>query len=122
MYSAAFRRGLASLICVICCFFPCGARLVDRALLLKQPLFSEQVGLWDGIRYTLHGLQPEAQYEVRVSYPATVRFCAPRKHIIFCRSLSICGKRPYRFQCSFTFHGIPLKTLQTYKHGEGDGC
>lgn len=60
----------------ICCPLVGEARVVDRDLPLQQPRFGEQVDLRDIIRYTLHGLQPSAAYEVRVSYPATVRFFA----------------------------------------------
>lgn len=49
------------------------ARVVDSTLILKQPRFGEEIGLQDSVRYSLRGLEAGATYEVRVSYPATVR-------------------------------------------------
>jgi hypothetical protein len=46
------------------------------ALEVDVPLAGERLEIGQTTRYELHGLQPGAHYEVRVSYPAVVR-CAP---------------------------------------------
>ena len=69
----------------LCCGLRSQARFVDRALVQKQPLFNEDVSLAESIRYTLYGLHPGTRYEVRVSYPATVRFCALERGFLVTR-------------------------------------
>lgn len=42
-------------------------------LSVNVPLFGQAVALEDVARYTLHRMLPSTPYEVRVSYPASVR-------------------------------------------------
>lgn len=51
-------------------------------LSVNVPLFGQSIGAEEQARYTLQRMQPSTSYEVRISYPATVRPFLPL-HVLF---------------------------------------